>query len=66
MPQEKIDIITDILKVFGVHSIAMMITFSDVEFVLKITSLIIAITYGIWKFRVDYLKNKNGNNSKEN
>jgi len=57
----KHEVLVDILKVFGVHICAIGITFSNVEGVLKLASLSLAIGYGIWKWRTDYLKNKNGN-----
>lgn len=60
MPQDKIDTILDITKVFGVHFCAISITFSDVEGSLKIASLILAIAYGVWKWRTEYLKHKKG------
>lgn len=53
------EIIIDILKVFGIHACAITITFSDVADTLKIISLLLAISYGAWKWRVDYVKNKN-------
>lgn len=54
----KHELILDIAKVFGVHICAITITFSNVEGALKIASLTLAIGYGIWKWRVDYVKNK--------
>lgn len=54
------EIFIDILKVFGIHIGAVVITLSNVEIALKIISLGVAIGYGVWKWRVDYLKNKKG------
>jgi hypothetical protein len=63
----KHEILSDIAKVFGVHICAITITFSNVEGFLKIASLALAIGYGVWKWRVDYLKNKkDGNNTEKN
>lgn len=56
----KNEIAIDVLKVFGVHTGAVIITFSNVEGFFKLLSLGVAIGYGIWKWRVDYIKNKNG------
>lgn len=64
MPQEKIDTIASILKVWGVHLFAITVTAASFEMGLKYVSLGLAICYTIWKWRVEYLKNKkNGNNS---
>lgn len=52
------EITTDIIKVFGAHICAITISFTNVENTLKVISLLIAIFYGAWKWRVDYLKNK--------
>lgn len=56
----KQEIFIDVLKVFGIHAGAIVITLSNVETLLKIISLGIAIGYGAWKWRADYVKNKKG------
>lgn len=53
---------SDIIKVFIVHLAAIGITMSGVEWFLKMVSLGLAIGYGVWKWRIDYLKNKHGKN----
>lgn len=58
MPQDKIDLLTDIAKVFGFHVFAITISLSTVEWTLKIVSLLAAIGYTLWKWRSDYLKDK--------
>lgn len=52
------EIFIDISKVFGVHICAIGITFSNIEQPLKDLSICIAIGYGLWKWRIDYLKTK--------
>lgn len=54
----------DILKVFGAHVFAMIVSFSDVEGTLKIASLLLAIGYGVWKWRTDYVKHKSAKKKK--
>lgn len=52
------EIVEDIAKVVGVHLGAVAVSFTNVERSLKLLSLLVAIGYGLWKWRVDYLKNK--------
>lgn len=51
-------ILIDCGKVMAVHLGAVGVNLSDANEWLKFGSLAIAIGYGIWKWRVDYLKNK--------
>lgn len=54
----KQELLTDFSKVMGAHLCAIGINFTDVDTWLKRASLIVALGYGIWKWRVDYVKNK--------
>jgi len=49
------------LKLYGLNSIAMAVTFSNVEATLKIFLLCVSIVYTILKI-IDFLINKNKNN----
>ena len=49
----------DVLNVILAHLGAIAITLSDVETALKFISLITAIGYTLWKWRVEWVKNKN-------
>ena len=48
----------DVLSVIGAHLLAMGITLTDVELRLKITSLCVAIGYGLWRWIHEYRKSK--------
>lgn len=61
MPQDKIDTISSILKVWGVHLFAITITISGVEWILKIVSLLIAIGYTLRRWYL--MEKKDGDNS---
>jgi hypothetical protein len=50
--------ISDYLDVPLLHVLAISITFTDVENILKITSLVLAISYTIWKWQSEYKKRK--------
>ena len=56
MSHEKIDKILDYLDVPTLHAIAIALTFTDVENILKVSSLILAIGYTLWKWRSEYKK----------
>lgn len=59
MSQEKIEKLLDYFDVPALHGVAIAITFTNIENVLKIASLLIAVGYTIWKWRSEYLqKNK--------
>jgi len=48
----------DIIQVISVHLGAISVTLMNVENILKITSLLLAIGYTCWKWYNDYKKNK--------
>ena len=50
--------LTDYIDVPVLHILAIGITFTDVESVLKIASLILAIGYTAWKWISEYKKKK--------
>jgi hypothetical protein len=50
--------IADYIDVPILHILAIGITFTDVENVLKIVSLLLAIGYTGWKWRSEYIKRK--------
>lgn len=56
MSHEKLTKILDYFDVPTLHVIAISITFTDVENILKISSLILAIGYTLWKWRYEYIK----------
>lgn len=47
------------LEVLFIHVAAVGVTYTDVEQPLKIISLLIAIGYGIWRWKRDYYKKNN-------
>ena len=52
----------DVLQVILAHVAAIGITFLDVELLLKITSLSLAILYTGWKWYTEWKKNKDTKN----
>ena len=52
----------DVLSVIAAHLIAMGVTLTQAEQWLKIVSLLLAISYGVWKWQHEYRKSKNENN----
>lgn len=48
----------DSLEVVGAHVAAIAVTYTDVEHCLKITSLLVAIGYALYKWYIDYKRNK--------
>lgn len=56
--KERIDTLLDYLDVPALHGIAIAITFTNVENLLKIISLTAAIGYTIWKWRHEYINRK--------
>ena len=63
MSQEKLDKIIDIIDVPMLHMVAIGITFTDIENVLKVASLILAIGYTAWKWRDEYKKRNEKTNN---
>ena len=57
--------LADYLDVPLLHVLAIGITFTDVEMILKVTSLLLAIGYTSWKWVNEY-KRRNGNHNKKN
>ena len=49
---------TETLNVFLIHFFAIAITLTDVEVLLKIAGLIVALAFGVWQWRVAYLREK--------
>jgi len=58
MSQEQINKIADYFDVPLLHILAIGITFTDVENVLKIVSLLLAIGYTAWKWRSESKKKR--------
>ena len=52
------DTTIDIIKVLIINLAGISLTFTRVELFLKISALILTISYTIWKWRKDYLKDK--------
>lgn len=48
----------DVLQVIMAHLGAITITFLDVENILKVMSLSLAILYTVWKWRYEWKKSK--------
>ena len=52
------DTTIDIIKVLIINLAGISLTFTRVELFLKISALILTISYTVWKWRKDYLKDK--------
>ena len=52
------DHFTAIVQVVVVHVFAVALTFTSVDSWLKTSGLIVALGFGIWKWRVEYLREK--------
>jgi len=54
----------DLIKVLLINFAGLGITFTGIEIFLKVLTLVLTISYTIWKWRKDYLKDKARNNEK--
>lgn len=50
----------DVLKVGLLNILSFSISFTNIEAGLKILALTLTISYGVWKWYVEYKKEKNG------
>ena len=52
------DTTIDIVKVLIINIAGISLSFTNIELFLKITTLLITISYTVWKWRKDFLKDK--------
>ena len=48
----------DLVKVLLINIAGLGITFTGIEIFLKVLTLVLTISYTLWKWRKDYLKDK--------
>ena len=54
----------DLVKVLLINIAGLGITFTGIEIFLKVLTLVLTISYTLWKWRKDYLKDKARSNEK--
>jgi len=54
----------DLIKVLLINFAGLGITFTGIEIFLKVLTLVLTISYTLWKWRKDYLKDKARSNEK--
>jgi len=55
----------DLIKVLLINFAGLGITFTGIEIFLKVLTLVLTISYTIWKWRKDYLKDKAKKNAEK-